>query len=174
VTAIIEIRADPKRPDHGWLSFGYRNAPCRLGRAGLRGDKREGDGATPVGRFPLRRVFYRSDRLDRPATRLPTAAIASTDAWCDDPAHPLYNRPVTLPFAGRHERLWRDDHAYDVLVVLGHNDDPPAPGLGSAIFLHLAHDDGRPTAGCVALARADLLTVLAAAAPDTTVVIHAA
>lgn len=135
---------------------------CALGRSGLSRDKREGDGTTPEGSFPLRRLLYRQDRLGgRPATRLPASAIEPADGWCDDPLDARYNRPVRLPFAGRHEDLWREDGLYDLLVVLGHNDDPIIPGRGSAIFLHVATADYAATAGCVAVARDDLLTILA-------------
>lgn len=147
----------------GRALWGDRSFRCALGRAGIRGDKREGDGATPTGRFVLRRVLYRPDRLARPRTGLPVDAIAADDGWCDDPADPAYNRPVRLPHAGRHERMWRDDSAYDLVVVLGHNDDPVIPGRGSAVFLHLARPDYGPTEGCVALALPDLREVLAAA-----------
>ncbi|MDP9195845.1 MAG: L,D-transpeptidase family protein [Pseudomonadota bacterium] len=134
---------------------------CVLGRSGVRMDKREGDGATPVGLFPLRRVLYRPDRLPPPVTQgLPVQALKPEDSWCDDPAHPLYNQPVRLPFSASHESLWREDHVYDVIVVLGHNDDPIVPGAGSAIFMHLVRPDRTPTAGCVALALDDLLALL--------------
>ncbi|MGQ9366317.1 L,D-transpeptidase family protein [Azospirillum sp. ST 5-10] len=146
-------------PD-GWLRWPGGEVRCTLGRGGVRRDKREGDGATPAGRFPLRRVLWRADRLPRPETGLPTAAIAPADGWCDDPGDPAYNRPVTLPYPGRHERMWRDDHVYDLVVVLGHNDDPVVPGRGSAVFMHLVHPGGTPTAGCVALAGDALLALL--------------
>lgn len=133
---------------------------CAIGRGGVRRDKREGDGATPAGAWRLRRVLYRPDRLSAPETALPVAALAPDDGWCDDPGDPHYNQPVKLPFAARHERLWRDDEIYDVIVVLGHNDDPVQPGAGSAVFLHLAREGYGPTEGCVALARPDLLTYL--------------
>jgi L,D-peptidoglycan transpeptidase YkuD (ErfK/YbiS/YcfS/YnhG family) len=142
-----------------------RNWRCALGKGGIRADKREGDGATPVGRFALRRVLYRPDRLGAPDTRLPVSSIAPDDGWCDDPRHPAYNRPVKLPFDVSHERLWRDDHLYDVIVVIGHNDDPPVPFMGSAVFVHVARPDWGPTEGCVALARDDLLALLAEAGP---------
>jgi L,D-peptidoglycan transpeptidase YkuD (ErfK/YbiS/YcfS/YnhG family) len=144
----------------GWLSWGVRRWRCAFGPAGIRADKREGDGATPAGRFPLRRLLWRADRLARPATALPTAPIDSADGWCDDPTHADYNRQVRLPHPARAERLWREDGLYDLVVVLGHNDDPPVAGHGSAIFLHVARPDYAPTLGCVALARADLLDML--------------
>lgn len=148
------------------LAWRGRRYPCQIGRGGIRADKREGDGGTPVGCFALRRVYYRPDRLPAPVTGLPVTAMAPDDGWCDDPAHPGYNRPVRLPFAASHEAMWREDGVYDVVVVLGHNDDPPRPGLGSAVFLHVSRPDGGPTAGCVALTLPDLLTILADATPD--------
>ena len=152
----------------GWLEAGGRQWRCALGRGGIRRDKREGDGATPVGSFAMRRLLYRRDRLgNAPDTALPAAAMARDDGWCDDSAHAAYNRQVTLPFDASHEKLWRDDGLYDVVVVLGHNDDPPVPGLGSAIFLHVARPDYGPTEGCVALALEDLLDLLARCGPDT-------
>lgn len=137
------------------------SAPCAIGRGGIRQDKREGDGATPTGRFPFRRLLYRADRVPTPVTGLPTAALRPDDGWCDDPADPAYNRPVTLPFAASHERMWQEEPVYDLVLVLGHNDDPPVPGLGSAIFLHLARPRYEGTAGCVALALDDMQHLLA-------------
>ncbi len=145
----------------GWLSWGSARYRCALGRSGIRQEKREGDGATPVGRFALRRLLYRADRVAPPPTLLPIAPIGHKDGWCDAPEHPAYNRQVTVPFDASHERLWRDDALYDLLVVLGHNDDPVEPGAGSAIFLHVAQPDYATTEGCVALALADLLDLLA-------------
>lgn len=152
----------------GHLTLGGCTWQCALGKGGIRADKREGDGATPTGCFALRRVLYRPDRLSTPpATVLPVAPLDPADGWCDDPAHGDYNRPIRLPHPARHEVMWRDDGIYDVVVVLGHNDDPPRPGLGSAIFLHVARPGYLPTEGCVALALPDLLDLLARCAADT-------
>lgn len=155
------------------LLFAGRSFRCAIGRGGIRHVKTEGDGATPAGVFPLRRVLYRTDRIDAPATRLPAGAIAEDDGWCDAPGDPNYNRPVKRPYAARHERMWRDDGLYDLIVVLGHNDEPPTPGAGSAIFLHVASPDYGPTAGCIALALADLRSVLATCGPETRLQAHA-
>jgi L,D-peptidoglycan transpeptidase YkuD (ErfK/YbiS/YcfS/YnhG family) len=134
-----------------------------LGRSGVRGaDKQEGDGATPAGLLPLRRVLYRANRMAVPACAVPVEPIAPDDGWCDDPDHRDYNRQVRLPHAARHEALWRPDGLYDVIGVLGWNDAPVRRGFGSAIFLHVAQPDYAPTEGCVALALADLRQVLAA------------
>ena len=153
-------------PTTGELIAGPRRYRCALGKSGIVADKREGDGGTPVGRFPLRQVFYRPDRLAvPPVTALPVRAIAPTDGWCDAPDDPAYNRPVTLPYPASAETMWREDAVYDVVVVLGHNDDPPVPGRGSCIFLHVARPGYAPTEGCVALALPDLLAVLADCRP---------
>ena len=147
-----------------WL--GHR-AKAALGKGGLKpaAEKREADGASPIGAWPLRRVLWRPDKGPPPRTALPLEAIGPDDGWCDAPLDPAYNRPVTLPYPTSAERMWRDDDLYDLVVVLGHNDDPVIPGAGSAIFLHLARPDYGPTEGCVALARTDLEALLAAAGP---------
>lgn len=135
---------------------------CALGRGGVRTFKEEGDGATPAGVLPLRRVLYRADRVAVPRAAVPREPIDAQDGWCDDPQHADYNRQIRLPHPARHEELWRRDELYDIVGVLGWNDAPVAPGRGSAIFLHVARADYAPTEGCVALARADLLAVLEA------------
>jgi L,D-peptidoglycan transpeptidase YkuD (ErfK/YbiS/YcfS/YnhG family) len=132
-----------------------------LGRTGVRADKQEGDGATPVGLMPLRRVLYRADRLSVPDCTAPTEPIAPTDAWCDDVNEPDYNRMVRLPYDGHCEELWRQDGLYDLIGVLGWNDAPVRRGRGSAIFLHVARSDYAPTDGCIALALGDLRRLLA-------------
>ena len=133
---------------------------CAVGRAGIADKQREGDGVTPFGRWPLRRVLFRADRLEAPRTVLPVEKIDPDDAWCDIPGDPNYNRLVRLPYATLDERLWREDSLYDIIVVIGFNDAPVITGRGSAIFLHIARPDYAPTAGCVALSRDDLLEAL--------------
>ena len=148
-------------PD-GRLIFQGRDLRAVLGRGGVVQHKQEGDGATPAGLLPLRRLLYRADRLPIPRTTLPRAPLAPQDGWCDDPGHADYNRPVRLPHPARHEQLWRQDAVYDLIGVLGWNDAPVRPHAGSAIFLHLARPDFAPTEGCVALPLADLQALLAA------------
>jgi L,D-peptidoglycan transpeptidase YkuD (ErfK/YbiS/YcfS/YnhG family) len=134
--------------------------PCALGRAGRRAGKREGDGATPIGSFHLRTVYYRPDRLLRPRTLLPIAPLRPLDGWCDDPRDRNYNRRVRHPYPASAERLWRADHLYDVVVVLGHNDRPRVRGRGSAVFMHVAGPGLAPTAGCIALRLPHLLRLI--------------
>src|SRR3569833_837193 len=151
----------------GRVAWPGHEARAALGKGGLRpaADKREGDGASPIGAWPIRRVLYRADKGPPPSTALPVQAIDHKQGWCDAPLDGAYNRPVTLPLPASAEGLWRDDGGYDLVVILGHNDDPVVPGAGSAIFLHLARPDFSPTEGCVALSREDLEALLAAAKP---------
>jgi L,D-peptidoglycan transpeptidase YkuD (ErfK/YbiS/YcfS/YnhG family) len=155
----------------GFAVWGSWRMRCALGRTGISTQKREGDGATPVGAFAMRQLLYRPDREGRPQTALPSTALKPDDGWCDAPADRAYNRPVHLPYPASAEELWRDDHLYDLLVVLGYNDSPVVAGQGSAIFLHLARPDFGPTDGCVALGRDDFLTVIAAAGPASRVIV---
>ncbi len=146
-------------PD-GRLVFAGRVLRVALGRGGVRLHKEEGDGATPAGLLPLRRVLFRADRVKPPRCAVPREPLAPEDGWCDAADDIAYNRQVTLPYSGRHEELWRRDGLYDVIGVLGWNDAPVRRGEGSAIFLHVARPDFAPTEGCVALALQDLMELL--------------
>ncbi|CAF0979296.1 unnamed protein product [Rotaria sp. Silwood1] len=142
------------------LHFAGRHLPAAIGRSGVHADKREGDGNTPSGFLPLRRVLYRSDRLDPPNTFLKCEPLTENDGWCDDATHPDYNHQIRLPHPASHERLWLENRLYDIIGILGYNDDPIIPGRGSAIFLHVARPDMGPTDGCIALSLDDLCWVL--------------
>ncbi|MDB5468173.1 MAG: hypothetical protein JWQ46_2935 [Phenylobacterium sp.] len=159
----------------GLLDLGDRKVRCALGPAGVipAAEKREGDGASPAGVWPLRGVLYRPDRGAAPQTELPAEAMSPDAGWCDAPDDPAYNRPVKLPYPASAEAMWREDGIYDVVVVLGHNDDPPVAPMGSCIFLHLARPDFSPTQGCVAVTREDLERLLAQARPGDTLEIRA-
>ena len=148
--------------------------PCRIGRKGaiVLDLGREGDEKTPIGDFIVRFGFYRADRLPAtPPTALTLRPLREDDGWCDAPDHPAYNRFVQLPFEGSHEKLWREDGAYDVVLVISHNDDPPVPGLGSAVFIHIAQPDDRQTLGCVAVTPDIMVRLLRAIGPGTGVCI---
>jgi L,D-peptidoglycan transpeptidase YkuD (ErfK/YbiS/YcfS/YnhG family) len=145
----------------GSLILGGETFRAALGHGGIRPDKREGDGGTPVGLLPLRSVLFRPDRQPTPICAVPVQALGQQDGWCDDPADAAYNRLVQLPIKATAESLWREDGVYDIIGVLGWNDDPIRPGRGSAIFLHVARPDLAATEGCVALALNDLILVLA-------------
>lgn len=163
----MRVQSLSPRATKGTLAFGPLTVACALGRAGATWRKREGDGATPRGSYRLVRVLYRADRIARPVTRLPVRPIRPDNGWCDDPGHARYNSPVRLPFAASHERLWRDDHLYDLVVILDHNQSPRIQGRGSAVFFHLAGPGYTPTAGCIAVRLSDMRRLLACANDDT-------
>ena len=121
---ILTVQADSGDTSLGWASLGEKRWRCTLGAGGVREDKVEGDAATPAGTFPLRRIFFRNDRLVLPKVRLPARPIDEHDGWCDDPRSPTYNRLVRVPNEWSHERMWREDGLYDLVVIVGYNDDP--------------------------------------------------
>jgi L,D-peptidoglycan transpeptidase YkuD (ErfK/YbiS/YcfS/YnhG family) len=157
----IAVRAAPGDVRRALVSLAHGVRPAALGRSGIGALKREGDGATPLGRFLVRQVLYRADRIPRPRTELPVRAIRAGDGWCDNPADRNYNRLVKLSPDSSADRLTRSDRLYDLIIVLGYNDRPRIRGKGSAIFVHLARPGYAPTAGCIALTRHDLTMLLA-------------
>ncbi|WP_422041185.1 L,D-transpeptidase family protein [Roseibium sp.] len=168
----LEVRPLARDRTRGIIRLGPITVPCALGRSGVIARKKEGDGATPLGCFELLHVFYRPDRGRPPKTVLPVEPITSDAGWCDDPGHRLYNRPVTLPFAASHEKMWRDDRLYDVVVVLDCNMYPAVRGRGSAIFFHIARESYTPTEGCVAVSPAHMRLLLERAAPGSCMTIR--
>lgn len=155
----------------GWLLDGYRRYPIALGRTGRQSRKREGDGATPVGRWRPLSVLYRPDRTPRPRCGLAVRPIGPLDGWCDAAGDRNYNRPVRLPYPASAEHLWRADRLYDLVVVLDHNQRPRVQGGGSAIFMHVARVGFRPTEGCIALSEKDLRQVVARLRRGTQIIV---
>jgi L,D-peptidoglycan transpeptidase YkuD (ErfK/YbiS/YcfS/YnhG family) len=158
--------------DGAWLDWGAGKKRAAIGPGGIAIKGGEGDGITPLGRFVVREIFYRADRIPKPVTALPLRAMEKDDGWCDAPGDRAYNRLVKLPYPASAERMWRDDHLYDLVAVLGYNDDPVVPGKGSAIFLHVARPDFSATHGCVALPLDDALAAIAQLRPGDQVVIE--
>lgn len=154
-SAKIFVRVLSRAARRGLLEFEGLRVPCALGRSGVKALKREGDGATPRGRFPLRKIYYRLG-TSRPTSALRLGVIHHHDGWCDSPIDRNYNRPVRLPYPASAEHMWRSDGLYDLVVVLGYNDVPRVRNRGSAIFMHVARKGFEPTEGCVALQVHDL------------------
>lgn len=165
---IWTVTQDEINPARALFEGPMTNFPCAAGKNGFipMADGREGDGKTPAGLYPIRRVFYRPDRLQLPVTQLKIDPILPDYGWCDDPAHPCYNQLITRPFTASHETLWREDAVYDLIIVIGHNDNPIIKGHGSAVFIHIAREGYQPTEGCIALSQTHLLKFLSLALPQ--------
>lgn len=154
--------------------FGNFSLACRIGKMGFVDGAlgQEGDGKTPLGTYHLRFGLYRGDRLPVPNAALTFWPLSPDDGWCDDPNSPAYNRFIRLPFAASHEKLWREDGAYDIILVLSHNDSPPEAGKGSAVFIHIAQPDDRKTLGCIAFAPENMVKLLPRLTPDMKIIIQ--
>ena len=167
----VHIVTAPGRRTLGRLKVGNFVIPVTLGRSGISGNKREGDGSTPRGVFHPLRLWWRKDRSVRPATALPVRAITKLDAWCEDASDRRYNRAIRVAPDAVGDRLARNDHLYDYIVEINHNARPRIANRGSAVFIHLMRDDMSPTAGCVGLRRDAMLRLLAMLTTKTRIVI---
>src|SRR5271155_4873493 len=155
--SLIRVRPLAGNRARGWLTAGPFRVPCALGPAGIVRNKREGDRATPAGRFRLLWGYCRPDRVRLRAAGAPLKPMRRDQGWCEDPESRRYNRPVRLQAADCTDRMWRDDPLYDLTFVLDQNFSRRSIGRGSAIFFHLARAGLTPTAGCVAISPADML-----------------
>ena len=167
----IAVRTGAGQRTRGWLIAGPLAQPVALGRGGIKANKREGDGGTPRGRFRLKRLWWRADRLPRPMTQLPVRRIRGEDGWCEDPRDRHYNQPVRLDPKHPGDRFKRADHLYDLIIELDHNTRPRIAGRGSAVFVHIARPGFAPTAGCVALTAPSLRRLLSRIGPRTRIAI---
>jgi len=168
----VHVNVRPGRRSQGLMRAGPWCVPVALGRASVKANKREGDGATPRGSFRPLRLWWRADRLPRPPTSLPARRIGRADAWSEDPADRRYNRPFRRSANEPGDRLWRDDGLYDILIEVDHNTRPRVAGRGSAVFVHVARPGLTPTAGCIALNAGDLRLLLGRIGRKTRIIIH--
>ena len=133
---------------------------CSIGKKGTSNKKKEGDYKTPVGTFSLENLYYRKDRISKPQTKLKCIPIRKYMGWCNDINHPRkYNKLLFVDRKISHEKLFRKDHKYDLLIPIKYNFKKKVVGKGSCIFLHLTKDY-LPTAGCIALSEKDFLILL--------------
>ena len=155
----------------GYLTAGGKTYRAVYGKGGIGTKMRVGDGVSPEGTWPLRRAFYRPDRLDEPKTGLPIEASTPNHAWCDVSGDPKYNQFVMLPYptdSEIEEKFWREDHLYDLVVVIGYNDDPIIDGKGSGIFFHVVRPEYSPSAGCASISLEDMLEIMPLLTPEST------
>ncbi len=144
---------------------------CSIGKKGKTLFKKEGDKKTPRGKYSIDKLYYRSDRLEKPLTKLKTIEIKKNDGWCDDVNFPSqYNKPIRVSNKLKHEKLYRKDNKYDLLIPIKYNFQNPKIPYGSCIFLHLTNDY-KPTDGCIALSKKDFLILLKLIKPDVKILI---
>ena len=129
---------------------------CCVGKNGINKKRKEGDKITPKGIYSLGKLYYRSDRVKKPLTKLSTKKITKDMGWCDDPDNILYNKEIKINNKVKCEKLFRKDNSYDYLIVINYNKKNILPGKGSAIFIHLTKNY-KHTAGCIALKKKDFL-----------------
>jgi L,D-peptidoglycan transpeptidase YkuD (ErfK/YbiS/YcfS/YnhG family) len=170
--ANLSVRTKPGNPRQGWLSAGHWYIKVALGRSGISVNKREGDGATPAGRYRPVRLWWRPDRIPRPRTLLPIRPINVSDGWCEDPSDRRYNKAIAISPSRPGDRLWRSDALYDLVIEIDHNQRPRVSGRGSAVFIHVARAELAPTAGCISLPINTLKQLIARLGPKTTITIH--
>lgn len=156
----VLVRPAPGNRSRAIVQVGPLRIAAAIGRSGRTSRKREGDGATPIAAMPLLSGFLRGDRVAQTSSKLSLRRIQPSMLWCDAPEHPSYNRLVRAPFRPSHEDMRRDDGLYDICLVLDWNVTARRRHAGSAIFFHLIRPGYEPTAGCVAVAKRDMLRIL--------------
>ncbi len=151
------------------VRFKGRMIPCSIGRGGVRRDKREGDGATPVGAHRISGLYYRPDRMTRPVSW--AVPIGLRDLWSDDVTDSRYNQLVQAPYGHSHETMRRADPLYDAVLITDWNWPDAIKGKGSAIFLHVYRSPSHSTEGCIAFSRQNLLWIIKRIKPGTRVIV---
>ena len=140
-----------------YLKYKDLKFKCALGKAGIRKKKKEGDNITPKGIYKIIKIYYRDDRIKKISSKFKLIKITKKMGWCDDPKSEKYNQLIKLPNKYSHEKLYKKNNTYDLLLVLDYNMKPIVKNKGSAIFIHVAKRNYKPTAGCIALKKKDLL-----------------
>ena len=165
----IFIIADDEQSSYATAHVDDHRVRVNIGKSGViaKDQKCEGDHKTPLGQYPLQHLYYRQDKYPTIMTKIPHTPITPDMGWCDDPDHVHYNKKIIKPFDASHEDLYRDDHLYDLVIQIGHNESPTIPGKGSAIFMHLKRDSETATEGCIAFDPDDLLLILKQATSES-------
>ena len=140
-----------------YLKYKDLKFKCALGKAGIRKKKKEGDNITPKGIYKIINIYYRDDRIKKISSKFKLIKITKNMGWCDDLKSKKYNQLIKLPNKYSHEKLYKKNNTYDLLLVLDYNMKPIVKNKGSAIFIHVAKRNYKPTAGCIALKKKDLL-----------------
>ena len=142
------------------LTLGKYRVKCAIGKRGIGNKKREGDKITPIGKFKIKTILYRKDRISHFKCKIKKLPIKSDMGWCDDPKSKKYNKLIKIPFKDSAEKLYRKDNTYDIILVLNYNINPIRKGKGSAIFIHVAKKNYKSTLGCIAVSKRNLKKIV--------------
>ena len=156
----------------GYLKYKNLKFRCALGKGGVKKKTMEGDNITPKGTFKIIKIYYRSDKIKKIETLIKKNKIKKNMGWCDDPNSRFYNKLINLPTKYSHEKLYRNDNLYDLIVVLSYNTNPIIKNKGSAIFLHIAKNSYRKTKGCIALKKNHLIKIISKIKKNTKIKIN--
>ncbi len=154
-----------------YLTFNNYKAKCSVGKRGIGHKKKEGDLITPKGKFKIKYILYRKDRV-RFKSNIRKIIIKKNMGWCDDPDSKEYNKLIKLPSVYKYEKLYKKENVYDIILVLSYNMNPVQKNKGSAIFIHVAKKNYKKTEGCIAIKKAHLLKVTKDLKKNTRVVIE--
>ena len=142
------------------LLFKDYKLKCSIGKSGSSYFKQEGDFATPKGLFELGTIYYRKDRIESFNSSLKKKVIKKNLGWCNDSRSSKYNKEIYFPYKYKAEKLYRKDNIYDIFINIKYNQSPAIKRKGSAIFLHVANRNYKPTKGCVAILKKDFLKII--------------
>ena len=156
----------------GFLKYKQIQFRCALGKAGVGKKFQEGDGLTPIGTYKIVNVYYRKDKIKKLTSNLKLISINKSMGWCDDPKSKKYNQLIKLPSKYKHEKLFRNDRIYDLILVLDYNMNPVIKNKGSAIFIHIAKNNYCKTKGCLALKKKNLIEIISKIKRDTKIIIN--
>ena len=156
----------------GYLKYKNLKFRCALGRGGVKKKIMEGDNITPEGIFKITKIYYRHDKIKKIKTLIKKIKIKKNMGWCDDPNSPFYNKLINLPTKYSHEKLYRNDNLYDLIVVLSYNTNPIIKNKGSAIFLHIAKNSYEKTKGCIAIKKKHLIEIICKIKKNTKIKIN--
>ena len=157
---------------YGYLKYKHFNLRCSLGKGGIKKKSKEGDNITPQGIYKPLKIYYRSDKINIIKTNLKKIKIKKNMGWCDDPRSHLYNQQIKLPNKFSHEKLFRNDNLYDLILVLNYNINPIIKNKGSAIFIHIAKNSYKKTKGCIALKKKHLIELISKIKKNTKIKIN--
>ena len=156
----------------GYLKYKNLKFRCALGKAGVKKKMMEGDNITPKGIFKIIKIYYRPDKIKKIKTLIKKIKIKKNMGWCDDPNSRFYNKLINLPTKYSHEKLYRNDRLYDLIVVLSYNTNPIIKNKGSAIFMHIANNSYKKTKGCIALKKEHLIKIISKIKKNTKIKIN--